>query len=302
MARMPLLDDLPETLLDLAVPHEDINELTALAARFTADRELGELLERSARLLVQDLGAVGMRPELPALPEGLGADMERWFPVYVAVAALPYTRAHHRERGIPEDIARRTLADLGRHIALHHRRRGRGGLVVPGWLRLHFRGELYQLGRLQFQRSILGERMSLAMREAGLRAQPGDPCLQLHIPDYRGPLTPEACAESIGRARTFFARHFPEEPYRVASCHSWLLDEQLRDHLPESSNIVHFQGLFHAAYRDDEPADGEPVGFVFGDPELPVAQLSQHTGLQRAVTRHLLDGGHWYVGHGWFEL
>lgn len=302
MARMPLLDDLPETLLDLAVPHEDINELTALAARFTADRELGELLERSARLIVHDLGAVGMRPELPPLPEGLGADMERWFPVYVAVAALPYTRAYHRERGIPEDIARRTLADLGRHIALHHRRRGRGGLVVPGWLRLHFRGELYQLGRLQFQRSRLGERTSLAMREAGLRAQPGDPCLQLHIPDYRGPLTPEACADSIGRARTFFARHFPEEPYRVASCHSWLLDEQLRDHLPESSNIVRFQGLFHIAHRDDEPADGEPVGFVFGDPELPVARLPQHTGLQRAVTRHLLDGGHWYVGHGWFEL
>ncbi|MGW8726518.1 acyltransferase domain-containing protein [Streptomyces sp. NPDC055808] len=299
---MPLPDDLPETLLDLAVPHEDINELTALATRFTTQPELGELLEHAARTLVQDLGTIGIRPEPPTLPEGLGDDLERWFPVYVAVAALPYTRAYHRERGIPDDVARRTLADLGRHIALHHRRRGRGGLAVPGWLRLHFRGELYQLGRLQFQRSRLGERTSLALGEAGLDAEPGDPCLNLHIPDFLGPLTPEACADSLVRAREFFARYFPEEHYRVAVCHSWLLDEQLRAHLPQSSNIVRFQGLFRTAYRDDKPSDGEPVGFVFGDPELPVAGLPQRTSLQRAVARHLLDGGHWYAGHGWFEL
>ncbi|RCH69710.1 acyltransferase [Streptomyces sp. SDr-06] len=298
---MLLLDDLPETLLDLAVPHEDINELTSLAARFAAEPELAELLERSARILVHDIGAVGVHPELPALPEGLG-DLERWFPVYVAVAALPHVRAYHRERGIPEDIARRTLADLGRHIALHHRRRGIGGLAVPGWLRLHFRGEIYQLGRLQFQRSRLGERTSRAIAAAGLDVEPGEPCLDLHIPDYQGPLTPAACADSIDRARRFFARHFPEERYRIGACHSWLLDDQLRDHLPEHSNILGFQDLFRTAYKDDEPSDREPVGFVFGDPELPVAGLPQDTAVQRAVTRHLLDGGHWYLGHGWFEL
>ncbi|WP_438294428.1 acyltransferase domain-containing protein [Streptomyces sp. HUAS TT7] len=298
---MLLLDDLPETLLDLAVPHEDINELTSLAARFAAEPGLGELLEESARVLVQDIGTVGVHPELPALPEGLG-DLERWFPVYVAVAALPHIRAYHRERGIPEDIARRTLADLGRHIALHHRRRGNGGLSVPGWLRLHFRGEIYQLGRLQFQRSQLGNRTGRAVREAGIDAAPGDLCLDLHIPDFRGPLTPDACADSIARAREFFARHFPEEHYRVGACHSWLLDEQLRDYLPENSNILRFQGLFRVAYKDDEPSDREPVGFVFGNPDLPVADLPQHTTVQRAVTRHLLGGGHWYLGHGWFEL
>ncbi|MET9360844.1 acyltransferase domain-containing protein [Streptomyces sp. NPDC006632] len=298
---MLLLDDLPETLLDLAVPHEDINELTSLAARFTAEPELADLLEQSARALVEGIGTIGARPEPPPLPEGLG-DLERWFPVYVAVAALPYTRAYHRERGIPDDIARRTLADLGRQIALHHRRHGIGGLNAPHWLRLHFRGEIYQLGRLQFQRAELGERTSRAVRAAGFDAQRGDPCLNLHIPDCQGPLTPRACADSIARAKTFFARHFPEERHRVAVCHSWLLDDQLRDHLPEDSNIVRFQGLFRIDHRSDEPADSEPVGFVFGDPELPVAGLPQRTGVQRAVTRHLLDGGHWYLGHGWFQL
>lgn len=115
-------------------------------------------------------------------------------------------------------------------------------------------------------------------------------------------MTPQACADSIARARKFFARHFPEEHYRVGVCHSWLLDEQLRDYLPEDSNILRFQGLFRTAYKDDEPSDREPVGFVFGNPELRVADLPQHTAVQRAVTRHLLGGGHWYLGHGWFEL
>ncbi|MFE3523844.1 acyltransferase domain-containing protein [Streptomyces sp. NPDC059161] len=295
------VDDLPATLLDLAVPHEDINELTALAARFAAEPELGELLERSAHVLVQDIGTIGHHPQLPELPEGLG-DLERWFPVCVAVAALPDIRAYHRRRGIPEDIARRTLADLGRHIAVHRRRRGIGGLTVPGWVRLHFRGEIYQLGRLQFQRSRLGERMCRAVRAAGLEADPGDTCLDLHIPDFQGPLTPSACADAIAQAREFFARHYPEERYRVGACHSWLLDPQLRDHLPEHSNILRFQGLFRTAYKDDEPADQDPVGFVFGDPELSVARLPQRTRVERAVVRHLLGGGHWYRGHGWFEF
>ncbi|MFJ8307564.1 MULTISPECIES: acyltransferase domain-containing protein [unclassified Streptomyces] len=298
---MLLVDDLPETLLDLAVPHEDINELTALAARFTAEPELGELLDRAVRGLVQDIGTIGLRPEPPALPAGLG-ELERWFPVYVAIAALPHIRAYHRQREIPEDIARRTLADLGRHIAVHRRRRGNGGLDAPGWLRLHFRGEIYQLGRLQFQRSRLGERTSRAVQAAGLEADPDDTCLSLHIPDFQGPLTPSACADSIAEAKEFFARHYPEERYRVGVCHSWLLDPQLGDHLPERSNILRFQGLFCTAYKDDEPSDRDPVGFVFGDPELPIAQLPQRTRVEQAVAQHLLDGGHWYVGHGWLEL
>lgn len=298
---MPLPDDLPRTLLDLAVPHEDINEITAVAAQFTADPALGDLLEHAARALVENIGTLDVHPAPPAPPEGLG-DLERWFPVCAVLAALPRTRAYHQERNIPEDIARHTLADLGRHIALHRRRHGNGGLLTPGWLRLHARGEIYQLGRLQFQRAVLGRRTSQAARAAGLDVRPGDPCLNLHIPDFLGPLTPRACADSLRRARAFFARHFPEERHQVAVCHSWLLDEQLRDHLAEDSNIVRFQGLFRIAYRSDDPADGEPVGFVFGDPGLRVADLPRRTSLQRAVTGHLLNGGHWYVGHGWFAL
>ncbi|GAA1365312.1 acyltransferase domain-containing protein [Streptomyces beijiangensis] len=295
------MEDLPAVLLDLAVPHEDINELVALGRRFADEPELADLLERSVQALVREMGTVELYSELPPVPDGLGA-LRRWFPVFVCVAALPYTRAYHQERGIPERIARQTLADLGRHVAVHRRRYGTGGLSVPGWLRLHFRGEIYQLGRLHYQRAVLGDRMARAMRAAGLPIAAGDPCLSIHVPDFLGPLTPRACAESTALAREFFARHFPDEPCAVAVCHSWLLDPQLRSYLPADSNILRFQDLFRIGYKAEEPSDREPVSFVFGNPGLDPAALPQRTSVERAVAGHLLAGGHWHIGHGWFAL
>ncbi|GAA0610581.1 acyltransferase domain-containing protein [Streptomyces crystallinus] len=301
---LPVGDELPEVLLDLAVPHEDINELVGLVRKAAADPDVRALLEESVKALVRDMGSVGFQPELPPWPEGLVSSegLRRLFPVLVLLAALPHTRAYHDERGVPADISRRTLADLGRQLAVHRRWHGSAGLVKPRWLWPHFRGELYQLGRLQFQRARLGERTGEAVRAAGLPLGPGDPCLSLHIPDFRGPLTPGACDASLALARDFFARRYPDEPYRVAGCHSWLLDTQLQKYLPEDSNLVRFQRRFRIAYRETEAEDSVPVFFVFGDPELPVEALLQRTAVERAVAGHLLAGEHWYLGHGWFEL
>lgn len=222
--------------------------------------------------------------------------------MYVFVAALPSTRAYHRERGIPADVSRRTLADLGRNMAVHRRRHGRTGVQAPWWLVHHFRGELYQLGRLQFERARLGQRAGTRLAAAGLDVGPDSGGLNVHIPDYLGPLSPAAVDRSLVLAREFFAVHFPRERYEVATCHSWLLDPQLRKYLPGDSNIVRFQERFRIAHEDREQADSEPVQFVFGDPELPVENLPRRTAVERAVGDHLRAGGHWYVGHGWLPF
>lgn len=54
--------------------------------------------------------------------------------------------------------------------------------------------------------------------------------------------------------------------------------------------------------EEPEPADTEPVRFVFGDPDLPPAGLPRRTSVERAVGDHLRAGGHWYVEHGWLRL
>ncbi|MET8243584.1 acyltransferase domain-containing protein [Streptomyces sp. NPDC005202] len=299
---LPDADELPEVLLDLAVPHEDINELVGLRRTLTADYGAVRLLEECVEELVRDIGEIGAGPRLGERVAEAPAALGRSFALYVFVAALPYTRAYHRERGIPADVSRRTLADFGRNMAAHRRRYGSTGVKAAQWLVHHFRGELYQLGRLQFERARVQERTAPLLATAGLDVAPGARCLNLHVPDFLGPLSPGACDRSVKLARDFFARHFPEERYEAALCHSWLLDPQLRRYLPGESNIVRFQERFRVAREETEPADTEPVRFVFGDPDLPVENLPRRTSVERAVGDHLRAGGHWYIGHGWFPL
>ncbi|MEU0432314.1 acyltransferase domain-containing protein [Streptomyces sp. NPDC006290] len=300
-ASLPDADALPDILLDLSVPHEHINELVALRARLVADPEAMALLARCVTRFVRDMGEIGKGWEPPAFPATTGP-LGRCFHLYVFIAALPYVRAHHRERGVPEDVSQRTLADLGRHVSVHHRRAGGPGLLFPWWIALHFHGELFQLGRLQFQRALLGRRTAAAVAAAGLDLSPGDACLSLHITDFRGPLSQAACDRSLVLAREFFARHYPDERHEVAVCTSWLLDPQLKRYLPADSNIIRFQDRFNLECEEPTPDDTVPIGFVFGDPELPLDELPRRNSVERAVVDHLRGGGHWYGGRGWFAL
>ncbi|MDW4907920.1 acyltransferase domain-containing protein [Streptomyces sp. ADMS] len=312
---LPDADDLPEILLDLAVPHEDINELVALRRLLTRDPGATRLLEECVEGLVRDMGRIGGAAPWPGerIAELFTGQVDgrageepgtpgRYFAVYVFVAALPYVRAHHHALGIPPEVTRRTLADLGRNMAVYRRRYGRGGVQAPGWLALHFHGELFQLGRLQFQRARVGERTAGLLAATGAAPGADAMCLSLHVPDFHGPLSPAACDRSLALALDLFARRFPGERYSAGVCHSWLLDPQLKRYLGADSNIVRFQERFRIAEQAGEPVDTEPVQFVFGNPDLPVAGLPRRTTVERAVGDHLRAGGHWYIGHGWFPL
>jgi hypothetical protein len=166
---------------------------------------------------------------------------------------------------------------------------------------LHFRGAIYELGRLQFERSRLGARAAGVLAAAGLPYGPGHPTLSVHIPEFYGPMTPTACDASFARARQFFAEHFPEEPYDIATCHSWLLDTELARYLPETSNIIQFQRRFNIAYRDNDNNESI-VGFVFGRRLAELDDLPQNTTLERAVVAHIRSGQTWHGGAGWLSL
>ncbi|CAA9540195.1 MAG: hypothetical protein AVDCRST_MAG43-61 [uncultured Thermomicrobiales bacterium] len=302
---LPHIDDLPHILLDLAVPQKDINPIVAMMPTPERTEGMCWLVERCAWLLVRDIGSLDERVGLPDLPESFGP-IRRYFYVYVFVATLPHVQAYCRAREIPDDTLRHTLMDLGRKMALHRRRHGVGGFDLQGWLTLHFRGAIFDLGRLQFQPARLGARMAEAMTEAGLACGPDDLTLSVHITNSMGPMSPSACGAAFERARSFFARHFPEESYRTAVCHSWLLDDQLGEYLPESSNIIRFQRRFKRAYRSDAD-DLNVLRFVFdrvgisGD-EILLDDLPQTTHLERSMVRHLRSGRHWYGATGWLEL
>ena len=299
---LPAADDLPEVLLELAVPHEDIDVMVALRPDPERDPQVWRLLAHAAHALVGHLGQIAGPPGFPALAARMGP-LRDYFYAYVLVAALPHVLAYHRRQGVPDVISRRTLADLGRNMAVTRQRSGSGGLdpSLASWLTLHFRGALYQLGRLQFQRARLGNRTGNGIAAAGQPFGPGDPVLGVHIPEFYGPLTPSACDASFTQARTFFARHFPAERYQVAACHSWLLDDQLAEYLSPESRILAFQRRFRSAYQ---PADDDEVTlrFVFGQSAPDLADLPRRTTLERAVVDHLTAGRHWRGGAGWLLL
>ncbi|MEU0566078.1 acyltransferase domain-containing protein [Nonomuraea sp. NPDC005983] len=284
--------DLTAELLRLAVPHEDIAAVLADVPGRGSRRWW--LAERCVHSLVSTMGSLDRPPAFPSrLPDGFGP----YFFVHVFLAALPYTREYHREHGVPDEVSWATLTDLGRNMAVHRRRHGTGGLHAPWWFTLHARGVLYDLGRLQFERTRLNGATGEGVAAAGAPAGPGDPALGVHVPEFKGPLTAAACDASFERAREFFPRHFPEERHQVATCHSWLLDDQLAAYLP-GSNIVAFQRRFHLLQRLNA---GAMLAFVFGA-DAEAAELPRRTALERAIGDHLAAGGTWYARAGWLRL
>lgn len=221
------------------------------------------------------------------------SDEETWLHAWALLSALPEIRRYHREIGVPDEVSWYSLADFGLQLARYRRLHGRPGLAAANWLTLHFRGMLYRLGRLQFQRAEVPE--------------PAGPVLSVHI-TADGPLTPSACDESFARASRFFARHYPHVVYRRAYCHSWLMDAQLARYLSPESNILRFQRRFVIPGRAPvKNADLDVLKFVFDRPPTPLRpgdldKLPQRTSLQRALVGHLRSGGHWWTRVGWCEL
>ncbi|WP_329792452.1 acyltransferase domain-containing protein [Lentzea sp. DG1S-22] len=285
-APLPAKADAPALLDRLAVPPDDAAEI--MAGWPDADSplwtdELRWLLDRSIALVRADLGGAGWLPPGPELPRDRGLAWRHLY-VYAYLALVDVVREYHRDHGIDDAVSWATLADLGRNLAVDRRMRGEGWPVMQSWLTLHVRGGVHELGRLQHQR--------------------GDTALGLHVPDS-GPLTPEAVDASLDEARAFFPRHFPEERYTAFSCGSWLLDPQLREYLPEDSNIIRFQRRFELEpYEVPEgiDADVEVRRFVFRTLTTPLDDLPRRTVLQRAVVDHLRAGRHWQWRSGRFAL
>jgi len=72
----------------------------------------------------------------------------------------------------------------------------------------------------------------------------GDIMLDIHIPRDQ-PFTIETIADSYNEAKTFFNRHFPDIHFKGMMCQSWLFTPQLREMLPDASNLVQFQKQFY---------------------------------------------------------
>jgi hypothetical protein len=290
--RLPDRNYLPAIFEKLAIDEQDQQEILGAWPSRDADPETWTSLERAYQTLVKDMG--GFAPlELPG-PSSESTPMGRYFFAHVYLAALADVRRFHARRRIPDAISWATLADLGRNLKRDRLLLGDGGLRTSGWLTLHFRGSLYQLVRLQFNRmNVRAAHVADAFRE-------GEAALGIHIPES-GPLTPEACDDSLTRAQPFFARHFPETATQLGLCTSWLLDPQLAEYLDPESNVMRFQRRFELVGEGFD-GDADVLRFVFHRIAPNIDNLPQRTTLERAIVAHLRAGKHWRSRTGWVTL
>ncbi len=130
-------------------------DVTAAAAAAAAGIRANSALARLAwhlyrRMYVTPgLSAAGVR-SWPLPPPGSAphADM---FMAVLFLAGIPRIEAFYREHRIPEAVFLDTMADLELWIREYRRKTGRWGFNELGWLVNHFTGNLFRLGRLQFQ-------------------------------------------------------------------------------------------------------------------------------------------------------
>jgi hypothetical protein len=263
---VPLPDDATAARLLRELGADATDSQLVLAAR-PRGAEL-DRVERCVAILEADMGGYG-RLDFPA-PDGFAG-------VWPFLAVVPAVRAYHRERGIPDDVSLDSLRGLGLGLAESRRELGRRGFTKAWWLTLHFRGALYRLGRLQFDRSDEG--------------------LGVHVP-ANGPLDPAAVDDSLAHAREFFPRHFPGERNTRFRCRSWLLDPQLAEYLGEDSNVVRFGRRFRLT---DELYAEDIVRFVYGRVEGPPETWPQRTALERAIVAHLRAGRQWHTRLGFID-
>ncbi len=287
-----------------AVQEPDRTDFRAAAQRIHDDADMCAQVAEIVARLWDGMGRLlaWKQPELPAAfdPQDRAAQVEARFFYPVAFAAtLPDTLAFHRTRAIPDSASRAILADVGRHLRVFERTFGRTGLHVQDWFSLHFRGLIYDFGRLQANLERL-DAPADQLRAAEAPVVTGSVVAGVHIPDS-GPLRPDAVDAALAGIRPFFARHFPELPaISTAHCMSWLLDEQLIDMVP-GSNIARFC----ARWRPIGPAtdgDASVRDFVFRRPYADPADLTASSRLERAILAHWQAGGHMRSRSGWLKL
>lgn len=288
---LPDDDEAPRVLRRVGVPEAAVGE--AVAARPRRGTDAWAFLEQMHHELV-----AGDRDAVVGWPgSAAGASpVERWLELWAFVAAVPDALALDAARGIDDAVTWDTLGNIGVRVAGYTAEHGEAGFDGAFWLSQHVRGQIYRLGRLQFN-----------VERAGWDPSPGDgfasgdPILGVHIPPG-SPLTPAACDESLARARPFFARHVPGGPYRIASCGSWLLDPQLAGMVGDDSNIVRFQRRFTRVPGREWPGDEDVLRFVFGNPTADLSTVAPRTTLERAIVDHLGAGGHFRTCLGWLRL
>ena len=299
--------ELAEEVSGWGLDSDDVAEIVEHWETFRHDERWGSTLASLVGMVERQRGdidaPIAIWPDL----EDSGVDGRLLF-FYVFALAAPGARDFLGAQGVPDDVVDRTLSIVSRQAGLHRRKWGSLGVDAGWWLLVTLRGEILHVKSLHFHRVTLGvgnfsphpwyDEEEVARRGVGFRR--GDASIGIHIPDGTD-LRPAALDETFDEARRLVAEVWPTRQRRLATCQSWMMDDQLRAHLAPTSNILAFQDRFTLlpGWIED---DADVLEFVFRRPGVDLADLPRSTSLERAVL-NILEGGHpWRIRTGWLDF
>lgn len=202
------------------------------------------------------------------------------------LAAASMSKEAYRRAGVPEEIFHPTMACLPRFLEETKILTGRWAFDRGFWTWRQTGCLLFRLGALEFE-------YVPAERTPSPGIQPGEPALHVHIPSDAS-LAREALDDSYAQARRFFreegAAFCWQGPPRAILCDSWLLSPALDELLPENSGIRRFAGDYQRFRVQKDTTEFYRWLFKKLNP-VPLEELPETTGLQRAAKARLAAGG-----------
>ena len=172
---------------------------------------------------------------------------------------------------------------------------GNKGLKNYNWLKNHLKGELFKVGRLQYQ-FYKCDNPTFDYKK--LPVSYGDNAVFVHIPQGEK-LDFNACKASLVDSKEFFKQYFPDYKFNYFICESWLLYGSNGEFMSENSNIVKFQSLFNIAYSEKDDSQG--IERIFGKRRLLVSQYPEDTTLRRQAKAYMQRGGKLGIGVGYIK-
>jgi hypothetical protein len=253
--------EMAKTLRGLNIDVEDVVEIVDHWNDFRRDESWVALLAAFLATVESQRGnidaPISIWPDLDA-----AGTSGRLFYFYLFALSCDGVRTFLRAQGASDDVIATTFHVLARHAQVHQRKWGTTGVDAGWWMVPTLRGEFVHVGSLQFHRVHLGVGSlspspwytSVESAALGVGFHDGDESLGIHIPQD-APLAPHRLDETFDLARSVLGRMWPTTQRRIATCQSWLLDDQLADPLGPTSNIVGFQRRFELLpdwYEDNE--------------------------------------------------
>lgn len=111
----------------------------------------------------------------------------------------------------------------------------------------------------------------------------GDTMLDIHIPRDQA-FTVEAVHDSYEQAKQFFAQHFPDIKFKGMMCQSWLFTPQLKEMLPDTSNLIQFQKQF---YLYPTAGSVRSIWFFVFNELMEVKDAKPDTTLRRKILEYI---------------